>query len=88
MGVKEGVETACVRKLINGVKNCHYDEQKGRESINKAGNAKDWWRVFQNSEHLKNEERGKTIITKISNRAICSAAEIGPSHKYRITCPV
>jgi hypothetical protein len=47
VGVKEVVETACVRKLINGVKNCHYDEQKGRESINKAGYAKDWWRVFQ-----------------------------------------
>jgi hypothetical protein len=81
--VKEGVELACARKLINGVKNCPCDWQKGRESINMARAARlTKFRVFEN------EERGKTMITKISDSLICSEAEIGPSHKYLITCPV
>lgn len=46
--MKEEVQSVCVRKLINRLKeNCHYEEQTGRESINKAQYAKDWWRVFQ-----------------------------------------
>jgi hypothetical protein len=91
VGVKEEVESACERELINGAKRPAITMSRledCRRIINKAQNADDWSPASQNFEYLKMKKGGKIIITEISNSVICSEADLDLLHKYLITFPV